>query len=188
VRALAAHAERNYATAQSRFDAIAADFVAAANTVEVEADAASLYTAGDEQRTAWTRAATLATQLDATLPVLVLAAELAGVHPNNEDRSLLTLAVSPVDMGRRELWAAWETTDGRTHRWGALHRLGATIRAAALGDAVPYRRPRELEHRLTPTNRYGVYETTIHDPESPGYQPPAEPERAMIPGGRVFIR
>ena len=54
-----------------------------------------------------------------------------------------------------------------------------------ISHIASYDRPRELEHRLTPVpGQYGIYETTVHDPESPDYQP-AEPERVMIPGRMV---
>jgi hypothetical protein len=70
------------------------------------------------------------------VPILTVAAQLANAHVDDGDGSALTLCVSPLDMGRRALWQAWETTEGRCGRWGALHKLGAKIRAANLSDIV----------------------------------------------------
>jgi hypothetical protein len=183
------HAERNHATAQARFDAIAAELSAAAATgVDLETtDATTVAAMTDEQRAAWASAPTVASQLDSALAVLVITAALAGVTADMESGSLITLAVSPVDMGRRELWAAWEDT-GRCGRWSALAKLGAKIRAADLPDVVAYRRPKELEHRLVPTSETGIYDSVIVDPEAPGYQPPEQLEQAMIPGRRLTSR
>ncbi|HYB39193.1 MAG TPA: hypothetical protein VEF72_28040 [Mycobacterium sp.] len=182
----AGHAETNYHTAQTRFDAIAADFVAAANAVDVEA-AADMVTAPDDQRTAWTQAATLASRLDAILPTLVVACELAGTHIDDETGSLLAMCINTTDQDRRALWAAWESQDGRCGRWAALVKLATIPAAENLADIAPYDRPREIEYRLEPEPGapHGTYLTVSYDPEkpeSPENRPPAEPDRAMIPG------
>jgi hypothetical protein len=181
-------AGRNHATAQTRFNDAAESFVSAANTVDVEAPATDIVNAPDDQRQAWTAAEQLAAALDTALPILTVAAQLANAHIDDNDGSALTLCVSPLDMGRRALWQAWETTDGRTRRWGALAKLGAKIRAANLSDIVAYRRPQPIETRLQPVpGQYGIYDNITVDPEAPGYQP-AEPEQVMIPGKRLTSR
>jgi hypothetical protein len=177
----AAHA--NFEKAGTRFTDAATAFTDAANVIDPDAPATDIVGAPDDQRAAWSAAEALAAQLDATMPILTVAAELAGTHIDNEDGSLLTLCVSPIDMGRRALWEAWVTKDGRCGRWSALHRIGAHIRAANLEDAQPYRQPRDIEYRqrqIAGAPR-GYYETIVVDPEEPGYQP-EQPELGMIPG------
>jgi hypothetical protein len=122
-----------------------------------------------------------AAELDAATPIMVCAAQLAGVNVDADDGTLLTMCVDPIDMHRRELWGAWEHKDGRCGKWAALAALGAPIRAATLENVTPYRRPRPMETRRVPTKTYGIYQDVVMDPESDDYVP-LEPERAMIPG------
>jgi hypothetical protein len=143
-------AERNYQTAQARFDAAAQAFTEAASAVDVQADAADIVNAPDEQRAAWTAAEALAGQIDAALPVLTVAAQLAGIAVDAETGSLLAMCVDTTDLHRRALWAAWESQDARCGRWAALVKLGARIRAADLTDIAAYDRPRDIEYRLEP--------------------------------------
>ena len=83
-----------------------------------------------------------------------------------------------------------ETETGRCGVWGALYAAGAKIRACDLETFAPYPRPLPLEVRLEPEPGAprGYYRTVEHDPEAPGYRPPTEPERAMIPGRRLVTR
>jgi hypothetical protein len=59
-----------------------------------------------------------------------------------------------------------------------------TTDTAKLETFAPYPRPRPLEVRREPEPGApkGYYRDVVHDPESPGYRPPAEPDKAMIPG------
>jgi len=156
----------------------------AAGVIDPDTPAADVVGADDEQRTAWSAAEAAAAQLDAALPILTVAAELAGVSVDAEDGTLLTLCVDPTDTHRRQLWEAWTHKTGRCHRWATLSKLGARIRAAAeLADITPYRQPRDIEYRQVPAPGapIGFCETVVVDPEAPGYRPEA-PDRAMVPG------
>jgi hypothetical protein len=175
--------------AAARFDTVAQAFTDAARVTDVETtDAAEVAAMDDTQRHAWTHAAALAAQLDDLLPILQTAAQLAGVDVNDENGSLLAACVHTDGTGKRPLWAAWDTRDTRTGRWGQLAATGAQIRAATLETITEYPRPKPLEHRMIPTKTYGVYEEKIFDPESPDYTSPEQPQRAMIPGKRLLAR
>jgi hypothetical protein len=177
-------AETNYTKAAERFNAVAASFADAAHIIDPDTAPAEVVNAPDDQRQAWSAAEALAAQLDAAMPVLVVAAELAGAHIDNEDGTLLTLCVDPTDQRRRELWQAWLTKDGRCGRWAALTKRDANVRAAAdLADITPYRQPEPIryEQRQIVDAPRGYYETIMVDPEEPGYQP-EQPELGMIPG------
>jgi hypothetical protein len=182
------HAEHAYRTAQSRFDAIASDFAAAARVTDVEiTDAESVAAMDDDQRQAWTAAAALAAKLDTALSLLTVAAQLAGADVNNETGSVISLCVDTTTAAKRDCWSAWDTKTGRTGRWGQLVKTGAQIRAATLETVQPYPRPRDIEYRQEPIPGAprGYYQTVAYDPEL-GERPP-EPEKAMIPG-RMLTR
>jgi hypothetical protein len=182
------HAQRNYHSAQTRFNEAAQVFTAAAHTVDIQAEPVDMVTAEHEQREAWVAAEALAAKLDAAVPTLSVAAELAGARVDDETGSLLAMCVDTADQSRRALWAAWEAKDGRCGRWAALVATGATLRAADLADIAAYDRPRPLEHRMVPTREHGIYEERVFDPESPDYQPPDAPQLGMIPGRRMVTR
>jgi hypothetical protein len=196
LRALYAGAAQDiYTKAAARYNEAAAAFTEAAGTVDVETtDANDVANMADDQRQAWAQAPTLTTQIDTTLPVLVTAAQLAGATVDNETGSLLALCVDTTNQPKRALWTAWDCKDGgRCGKWAALVKLGATIRAADLTDIGPYERPRDVEYRLEPQpgGPHGTYRTVAYDPElpvSPDNRPPAEPEKAMIPGRRMVTR
>jgi hypothetical protein len=186
------HAKDNYGKAKARFDAVAADFVAAAQTVDIEAPAADVVGWDDAQRAAWTAAATLATQIDAELPILTTAASLAGVKDVDTDPVVLALCIDTSGAAadrRRPLWAAWDDATGRRcGRWSALHAAGLTIRACDLGAFAAYRRPEPIQRLMVPARNapVGVYEERTWDPET---QPPPEPPaRGLIPGKRMVAR
>lgn len=184
-----ASAATNYATVAARFDALAAEFIAAAKLCDVDADAAEMVRAPDAARTAWVDAERITAELDQVLAVLVAAAELAGIRLDAADDAInqsrwtappaegavLALAVDPGSLHRRRVWEAWLCDTGRTRRWGALVTLGATIRAAALDGFTPYREPEPLIHRTEQVAGAprGVVHQVTHDPEDPGYRPPA---------------
>jgi hypothetical protein len=173
----------NYDKAAARFDTAAAAFTAAATTTDVEADAAEMVKAPDDQRDAWLEAERYAAELDSLVPLLTVAAQLAGVDVNPDDGTELTMCANPTDAHRRPLWTAWSDKQGRTGRWGQLAKIGAQIRSGSLGDITPYRRPRDIETRQVPVpGQVGIYQFVTFDPETD--EPPAEPEKVMIPGTR----
>ena len=150
-------AAKNYATMADQFDAIAADFTAAAATVDPETPPAAMVLAPDDHRTAWADAERHAHRLDQILPALAAAAQLAGTRLHTGDGSwfdapadpgaLLALALDPEGCQRRNLWGAWLLYTGRTRRWGAVLAAGATIRAHRGDELTRYREPRPLEYR-----------------------------------------
>ena len=143
--------------------------------------------ATDEARSAWSEAEALAAQLDAALPLLVVAAQLAGVRCT--DTAVLPLACDPANLHRRRVWEAWTTEAGRTRRWGALHKLGCSLRACPADEHQPYRMPETLEYRQTPITGApaGNYRTTVHDPEDPGYKPAPTPQKGLIGGSMTAL-
>ena len=114
--------------------------------IDPDTQADEVINADTKIRTAWTEAQQHAAQLTATLPALRAAASLAGITANT-DEVLIPLTADVTGLHRRKVWEAWNTTDGRTARWGALIRLGATIQAADLNNLEPYRRPRPMQVR-----------------------------------------
>jgi hypothetical protein len=122
------------------------------------------------------------------LSVTKMAAQLAGVDVNDETGSVVSLCVDTTNAAKRDVWSAWDVRDARTGHWGALAATGARIRAATLESIAPYPRPAPLEHRLVPTGMVGVYEERVFDTEAPDYEPPDEPNRALIPGRRMVSR
>jgi hypothetical protein len=140
-------AEANYGTAAQTFDHWAAVFTAAASAVDPEAPAEDIVGLDDDQRHGWATAQEARFQLAASLEVLKAAAKLCG-HDNADSREYgPSLACDTSGHHRRRLWEAWDTTEGRTGRWGALHRMGVTIRASSLDDLAPYRLPQPIEER-----------------------------------------
>ncbi len=177
IETYAAAAAGNYAKAANQFDALAKQFTDAAAVVDPETDAAVMARVDvpDAQRRAWGDAERFSYELDVALTTLVCAAELAGLRVGRErDEHLLALAVDAGSLHRRKVWAGWETTTGRTRRWGALVKLGATIRAyRPLENLEKYRRPRPLEHRQEqqPGAPRGYVVNVTVDPEDADYKP-----------------
>lgn len=197
-------AEPTYLAIGAQFDKAAASLTAAAALVDIEAPAEAVVDANDKQRKAWKDAATAATQLGRLLPSLKAAAVLAEVCDDDAE-SDLPLCVDPGELHRREVWSAWETelreaqaertaannlpftkpeplTRSRTGRWGALLRLGATLRACPPDAFTPYRRPARLEERTVTID--GRNQRITVDPEDPDYQPP-QPNPPASPRIRV---
>jgi hypothetical protein len=187
----------NYATIASQFDVIAAEFTAAAETVDPETPSTEMVLAPDDHRTAWSDAERHAHRLDQTLIALVAAAQLAGTRLDNanpelgelwhdanlDEAAVLALAIDTTDpaLVRRDVWRAWQTaTEGRCRRWSALHKLGVTIRAAALDGFESYREPAPLQYRQEqiPGQPRGIVRTVEIDVDAPGYVARIDPVRA----------
>ncbi|WP_197498953.1 hypothetical protein, partial [Mycobacterium sp. E3298] len=179
------HAGDIYQQVVDQFDSAATAFADAAATTDVEASAASVVNARDEQRAAWTAAEAGAAKLDALLKLLATAAALAGIKDAFTNAALIGLAVDATGLHRRRVWEAW-LAEGRCGRWSALHRVGATLRAADLGSFAAYDEPVPVEVRTEQVAGapLGTYRTTRHDPYDPGYKPAPKAERVMI-GGRM---
>jgi len=160
-------AQENYRHIADRFNCAAERFVHAANTVDAESDPRDMVVADDAQRQAWLDAEILAAELDQLVPVLVAAAELAGVHITNNAGPMIAATVATEGMHRRKIWQAWQHTGGRTSRWGALNKLGALIRACDLATFQPYREPRPLIYKQQQAigQPRGIVEQIVIDPE-----------------------
>lgn len=186
-------AATNYATIADQFDLIAADFTAAAATVDPETPSSEMVLAPDDHRTAWSDAERHAHRLDQTLIALAAAAQLQGTRLHSGDGfwyeapadpgALLALALADSEgCNRRTLWSAWQVDTGRTRRWGASLAAGATIRAHRGDSLTPYREPKPLQYRqeqILGQPRGFVRQVTV-DPEAE--QVPAE---EPVPGRLV---
>ena len=187
-------ARENYNTIAGKFNGAAADFHAAAQAVDVEADAAAMVAADDTTRQAWLNAAVAAASLTALVPPLIACAQLDGVRVDAaderiaqawwqapiDDAATFALTVDAGELHRRRAWEAFDTEGGRTGRWGPLVALGARLRAADLDSYTPYRRPAPLIHRQRQIagRPIGYVENVVSDPEDqrPAV-PAAEPAR-----------
>ena len=174
-------ARDNYNTIAGKFNGAAADFHAAAQAVDVEADAAAMVAAADTTRQAWLNAAVAAASLTALVPPLIACAQLAGVRVDAaderiaqawwqapiDDAATFALTVDAGELHRRRAWEAFDTEGGRTDRWGPLVALGARLRAADLDAYTPYRRPAPLIHkqRQMAGRPIGYVEGVVIDPE-----------------------
>jgi hypothetical protein len=187
-------ARENYNTIAGKFNGAAADFHAAAQAVDVEADAAAMVAADDTTRQAWLNAAVAAASLTALVPPLIACAQLAGVRVDAaderiaqawwqapiDDAATFALTVDAGELHRRRAWEAFDTEGGRTDRWGPLVALGARLRAADLDTFAPYRRPAPLVHRQRQLagRPIGYVENVVIDPEDQRLATPAiEPAR-----------
>lgn len=188
-----------YLAIAAKFDTAAQALTAAAAVVDVEAPADVAIAYPTKQQQAWRDAAVAVADLHRLIPALKAAAVLAEVCDDDPDHDL-PLAVDPADLPRREVWHAWDTdhrddqtqrraknagaltvaevTRSRTGRWGALLRLGATLRACPPEVFTPYRRPARLIERTVDGKRRLV------DPDADDYQPP-QPPRFVSPRVRV---
>ena len=127
-----------------------------------DADLVMVPVPGTDVRRAWSSAEQLAHRLTAALDGLSAAASLAGVNTSAPEH-LLALCVDTTGCHRRRVWEAWETTTGRTTRWGALLALVATLRAAPLEPRPPAARPRPMRIKQIATGM-GVRQIMV-DPE-----------------------
>jgi len=181
-------AATNYATIADQFDAIAAEFTAAAATVDPETPSAEMVLAPDDHRTAWSDAERHAHRLDQTLIAVAAAAQLQGTRLHSGDGfwyeapadpgALISLALADSEgCNRRTLWSAWQVDTGRTRRWGAVLAAGATIRAHRGDTLTPYREPKPLQYRqeqILGQPRGFVRQVTV-DPEAEKIPPAEEP-------------
>ncbi|EHK82123.1 hypothetical protein [Rhodococcus pyridinivorans] len=158
-------ADANYRTLADTFTATATAFTKAVNAADPDLPAEQMVTQSEKARKAWTDAAIHAAELDQQLTALRAAAVLAGLRAHDND-ALLPLTVDTTGHHRRRLWEAWETNTGRTGKWGALARLGATIRAAHPDTFKPYRRPAPIEVKyMRGEGRYAGSVRVEIDPE-----------------------
>lgn len=158
-------ADQNYETLRRKFNSTAQDFTKAFKVVHPETDPANLLNADAKTRTAWATASVLAQDLSAQLSALTQAAQLAGVRTPGNDAQL-PLTIDAEGLHRRRVWEAWETK-GRTNQWAAVLDAGATIKAPALEDYKPYRRPAPMETQMV---REGIgYRPVEIDPEDADY-------------------
>ena len=81
---------------------------------------------------------------------LQAAAALAGTPDTEKGEVMIALTIDAAGLHRRRVWEAWRHVAGRTGRWGALLRIGATIRAHDLDGFTPYRPPRPMEVKQVP--------------------------------------
>jgi hypothetical protein len=157
----------NYRKACAAFDSIATTFKRAASIIDPETDAAIMAKVDtpDEHRRAWSDAQTAAYQLTALVELLIAAAELAGTTIDLVE-GVPALCVDWGSAHRRRAWECWETTGSRTSRWGAVVKLGATIRACPLDEYQPYLRPppKELRQEQVPGAPRGTVRQYEYDP------------------------
>jgi len=155
-------ADANYRTLADKFTATAAAFTKAVSAADPDLPAEQMVTQSEKARKAWTDAAIHAVELDQQLTALRAAAVLAGLRAHDND-ALLPLTCDTTGLHRRRVWEAWETTTGRTGKWGALVAAGVTIRAADIDEYEHYRRPAPLEVKYV-RDTYGHRPVQI-DPE-----------------------
>jgi hypothetical protein len=160
----------------NNFDSAASKFSAAAKQFDPDADAGAIVGQPDEVRTGWMDAATRAAEIDQLQPVLVAAADLAGVRIPHRDANtvLLPLVVDTDGLHRRPVWEAWRANGSRCGHWSTLAALGAVIHAwpaDRLDSFEAYRVPLPAQRKQFqlhgPGNR-GMYRVEILDPEDEG--------------------
>jgi hypothetical protein len=144
-------ADENYTAAAAHFDSLADKFAKLFATIDPDTAASELMAAPEKTRKAWAEAPDAAHAISRALSALQAAGELAGLKvadPDKPSRSgrldgqLSLVVANPGDVDRTTLWAAWDAQQhGRTGRWGALVRAGATLRAATLDNYQWYPRP-----------------------------------------------
>jgi hypothetical protein len=179
-------AQQNYKAIAKQFDQAAKRFTDAATIADPEADAASMLDQPDKTRKAFLDSESHANALTRLIPALCGAATLAtgiDVHPTNQ-QLVLPLCVDVGTFRRRDVWAAWDVSTGRSQRWGALARIGATITAHPLDPPLTeYRRalPVEQRRRQAPGQPHGILEYYEFDPEDDVEQiDPFQPGRMTV--------
>jgi hypothetical protein len=155
---------RNYKAAAARYDSAARRLSEAADLIDVECDGDALVSATQGQRDAWLAAPDAAVDCEAALAVLCAAASLAGAAPDvafvgpaadiPTMEVQIALCADPGKAHRRKTWAGWLHAGGRTGRWGKLHALDVTLRAAKDPASVaPYAKPPALLSVIDRENR-----------------------------------
>lgn len=161
-REYAKTAEDNYNTLRDRFNREAEAFTKAHEIVAATTDAATLVTAPEKKRKAWADGQARAFALTEMVPLLVVAAELAGkriTHPTTP----IGLVLDADGLHRRRVWEAYE------EGWTALLELGAAIHAPRLNEYTEYREPRPI---TLETVRSGIGWRQVEvDPEDADYNP-----------------
>ena len=183
-----AAAGANYRAVAERFNDVAQHFCATANTVDIEADAASMIDKPDKVRRAYLDAESFANALTKLVPPLCAAATLAtGIDIHPSDQLAVLPLVADTSGKRRTIWDAWDVgQQGRTGRWGALHRANIPIRACPLDTyQQPYRRPLPIrrEQQQVPGAPRGEIRWVEIDPEE-RHPEPIDPRR---PSKRAVI-
>ena len=176
-----------YAQIAEKFNSAAKRFVDAANTADVEADAASMVEQPDKIRRSWHDAEGFGNELSRLVDPLAAAAALAGVDGADSDAVRIPLCANVDGHHCRKLWTAWLSRDGRCNRWSALHQLGVEVRAADLdGGIESYREPKAMEVRVEPIlnadGRVVGSRRVPFDPEDGDVPQPIDPRRRQ---GRV---
>lgn len=158
-----------YAAIAERFNAAAKLLNADAKTVDITAPAERVISASHKERSAWEFAPAHANEVEQLAQLLATTAILAGCtlahtsHTTNTDR-LTAVTLDTLNADRRALWTAWDSTDHRAGRFGALATAGFTIAAPTLDSIAPYRRPKPMETDYVPT-RFG-HRPVTKDPET----------------------
>jgi hypothetical protein len=181
-------AQANYATLAAKFNSTAATFTKAATVIDPETPAEQLVHATEAKRRAWTDAGVASLELSAQIPALIEAARLAGTVMRTIDDAL-SLTTKPGTLHRRRVWEAWNTTTGRTGRWGAMLTLGATIEATPLDEYTRYREPAPMATKYE-YNGFGHRPISV-DPEDNEHTTGANAEDLARklnnnPGVRIF--
>ncbi|MEE2529149.1 hypothetical protein V1639_08915 [Pseudarthrobacter sp. J75] len=160
-------AAANYERIRKAFNETAGRFIKAVEIVHPDAAPEQLMSATAPIRSAWADAPMLALELDAQAVVLAEAANLAGYRTGQKQHSI-GLTVNTDGLHRRRVYEAWDTSTGRTRRWGALLDLGATIEAPALDEYEAYREPADI---LIKQERHGIGWVNVEiDPEDTEYE------------------
>ena len=159
-REYAKTAEDNYNILRDRFNREAEAFTKAHEIVPATTDAATLVTAPEKTRKAWAEGQSRGAGLTGLVPLLVLAAELAGKRIANP-QTPIGLVLDVDGLHRRRVWEAY------AEGWTALLELGATIRAPRPDEYTDYREPAPIVMAL---ERGGIGWRNIEvDPEDADY-------------------
>ncbi|MDL5350561.1 hypothetical protein [Microbacterium sp. zg-YB36] len=150
----------NYNTFRDEFNKHADALTAAHKIVPATADPATLVTAANKVRQAWADGQNATLALTATMPLLILAAELAGTSITNPTAPI-GLVADVNGLHRRRVWEAFE------QGWTALVELGATLRAPELHEYEEYREPLPIEIQHEQVGR-GTWRNVEVDPEDAG--------------------
>lgn len=160
-------ASTNYEVIRQQWQQTAAEFVELSSKVDTNAPAETILHDSVEARTAWEYAPVHARDLDIGANILTLAARMAGVPMDKRktDELQVGLTVDATGLKRRDVWAAWDDTEHRCGRWGALLAVGARLRTVPLDQVESYRRPRPIETRYVPGTLPGSWRPVEFDPE-----------------------
>lgn len=154
----------NYDAAAKRYRATAGRLVKALELVDADDVAESFVGATKAKADAWLGIPLMVKELEASLSGLTYIATLAGVPNAKSASTQIALAVDAKGLHRRRVWEAWEITEGRAGKWGALVQLGANLHAPAMANLQPYREPAAIVYRNVPLPA-GGYRLDADDPE-----------------------